>query len=330
MLQYYDNSVLNRARNNAGFRPGLNHSHPGCSKASLLAGLFILVILFPGNRLLAHGDIDLRIEAVTAEISIRPGDADLYLKRAELQRFHADWQAAAADYEKARKLAPGHPQLDFLEARFFLDTGKGAQALQFVERFIKANPSHTTALVVRAGAYEILHQCSKAATDLAAAINLSAVGGPELYLRLAKNLMLSGCDDAMAAGGVLDTAIAEVGPVPGLVQLATSVSLSLGRAQKTLDLLAQLPNGMITLPQWRYRQALALCLDSRTKAARQELQNLLADLGDAPETRRQRWQGFEQSAIKLVNEPELQASCCRAAAVQLLEQDNAVPLAANN
>jgi predicted Zn-dependent protease len=116
--------------------------------------VFLLAaLLLPAGNLLAHPDIDIRIEAVSAEILLQPDDASLFLRRAELYRHHEDWPAAAADYRKVRALAPQHPELDFFEARYLLASGDAKQALARVSRFLSNNPDHASALVTRAGAY---------------------------------------------------------------------------------------------------------------------------------------------------------------------------------
>lgn len=57
-------------------------------------------------HLRGHGGLHEAIEAVSAVIARSPGDAALFLRRAELRRLHQDWQAAEADYAHALALQP--------------------------------------------------------------------------------------------------------------------------------------------------------------------------------------------------------------------------------
>lgn len=283
--------------------------------------LLLLCLCIPGSKLAAHADIELRIEEISGQISDQPGDAGLYLKRAELYRFHFDWPAAAADYEKVRKLEPQHRELDFLEARFFLDSGQPRKALQQVDGFISDNPGHVTALVTRAGAYQHLDQCTNAATDLARAIELSRSHGPELYLQQARVLLMPGCDDQAQAVAVLHRAVQLIGPVSSIVQLASSIHLSRGETDAVSSLLAQLPEAMQVLPDWRYRQALAWCISSRMQAARRALQQVLLVIDNAPASRQQRWHSLEISVKALLKENGLQENRCLQNAEQLLNHE---------
>src|SRR5437764_1158485 len=54
----------------------------------------------------AHGDLQPRIEALTAQIQGHPRDATLFLQRGELHRLDADAAAALADYDRAERLDP--------------------------------------------------------------------------------------------------------------------------------------------------------------------------------------------------------------------------------
>jgi tetratricopeptide (TPR) repeat protein len=283
--------------------------------------ILLATLLLPAGSLLAHPDIDIRIEAVSAEILLQPNDASLRLRRAELYRHHEDWPAAAADYSKARELAPEHPELDFFEARYFLASGEAKQALARVSRFISNNPDHVSALVTRAGAHQQLGQCRPAAADLARAIELSTVQGPELYLQQAGALLMPGCNDHAAASRVLHAGIDAAGPVPGLIRVATSTDLARGQPGIALNHLALLPPALAVLPPWRYRRALALCLNAENQVAERLFVQLLSDIEVAPQSRQARWSDLGSATADLLADGALTTLRCSGAAERLVEAD---------
>src|SRR3989442_4174267 len=62
--------------------------------------------------LLAHGDLHKRIEALGESIQSHPNNAELFLKRGELQRLHGQPELAIPDFKRALEL---NPTLDLAE-----------------------------------------------------------------------------------------------------------------------------------------------------------------------------------------------------------------------
>jgi tetratricopeptide (TPR) repeat protein len=67
----------------------------------------LLVTALSSNRLaLAHGDLDVRIGQVTAQLGTNPQNATLWLQRADLRREHGELDTALADANRAQQLRP--------------------------------------------------------------------------------------------------------------------------------------------------------------------------------------------------------------------------------
>jgi len=279
--------------------------------------LLLMCLLHPGSELAAHADIDLQIHRLNRQIACQPDRAELYHQRAELHRAHHDWSAAGVDFARLRELQPDYPELDFLEARYFLDASQPEKALQRVNRFMDTNPQHVTAMVTRAGVHQALGQCRAAALDIGRAIHGSKVRGPELYLLQARLLLQPGCKDPAGSELVMDKALDDVGPVVALVQLASSLKLFNSKPAAALGLLEQLPASVKDLPDWRYRQALGNCLASQPGRARNLLEHVQMAINSAPKSRQANWRLVAEAAADLLAKPLNQTSCQAAVAKQL-------------
>ncbi|HEV8701324.1 MAG TPA: hypothetical protein VGV60_08635 [Candidatus Polarisedimenticolia bacterium] len=95
-----------------------------CSAAGAL--LACLALSPPAQ---AHEAIERQIADLNARIAAHPQEAALYLMRGELHREHADWNAAARDYQRARDIDPGLDAVDLGFGRLRLDTGRPAPAI---------------------------------------------------------------------------------------------------------------------------------------------------------------------------------------------------------
>src|SRR5215210_2200183 len=107
------------------------------ARTALTCALWALTLLPLAAR--AHGDDELVLEALTAELARAP-DAETYLRRAELLRHLQQWSRAEADYIAAARLAPQLASVDFFRARAIMESGSPARARAFADRFVAASP----------------------------------------------------------------------------------------------------------------------------------------------------------------------------------------------
>jgi predicted Zn-dependent protease len=94
---------------------------------------FALALLGAAGATFAHGDLHEAIDAVSQVIAQSPGDAGLFLRRAELRRMHEDWPAAEADYAKARSLQPDLDAVTFGLAQMRLAQGRENDAMKLLD-----------------------------------------------------------------------------------------------------------------------------------------------------------------------------------------------------
>lgn len=223
--------------------------------AGILAGM-------PGV-VAAHGDLDEQIEAVALQIMQQPGSAVLYLKRADLHRFHGDPVAAAADYDVAAGLDPALSAVHLGRGQLHVAEGRFAAAREALDLFLSENPHHAQGYLLRARAKALENKHLPAAEDFARAIQLSATPEPEHFLGQAKSLAAAGPEHVTAALVALENGISKLGNVVTLGLQAVEVEVQLGRYDEALARLEKMKKAGVRQEFWLERQGDVLRLAKR-------------------------------------------------------------------
>ena len=173
---------------------------------------------------LAHGDLHLRILALTRQIEAATNNpAPLYLQRAELHREHADWDAAAADYARATELDPNLPGVELGHAKLLSDSGQLQAALPMFDRAIARWPEDGEAYVGRARLLLKLGRRKEAITDYQRGLDVSIQPAPEYYFECAQQWVAERqVDQALHC---LDQGTNKLGPVLKLQSYAVDLEL---------------------------------------------------------------------------------------------------------
>lgn len=243
----------------------LSHLQRGASHVMTRRLLTFAAALFGAlAAALAHGDLHEAIDAVSQVIAESPGDAALYLRRAELRRMHEDWPAAEADYAQARKLQPDMEVVTFGLAQMRLAQGREKDARKLLDDFLVKRPEHPGARALRAGLLEKRADWKKADADLAAAVASS----PEPHYAAARAELLERHGQPDAAARCLDQASRAHGRVPVLEQQALEIEERAGltdaAARRLDDFIAREPRPDI----WLARKARLLEKAGRAEEAR--------------------------------------------------------------
>lgn len=181
---------------------------------SLLALVFLLISPVPAA---AHGAIHEQIASLTARIEEAPGNAALYLRRAELHRVDRSWDAALADYERASRLGPELHAGHLARAQMLLEAEWPQSALVSIDRFLLAEPRHSRGRATRGRIFAMLDRQLEAAKEFEKAIALvdpEAKPNPDDYLDRARSFNAAGRPDEALRG--LDEGIARLGPLVAL------------------------------------------------------------------------------------------------------------------
>ena len=252
--------------------------------ASIVAALAVL--LSAPQLAYAHADLNLQIEQLSAEILQRGSVAELYLKRAELHRRHSDWAAALADYERVRELNPRHADIDYFQAKMWLEANRPNQAKALIERFLSQQPQHRNALLVHARVLKDLGHYRAAARTLQQVINLSQQPRPDLFLEHAQTLASIGPTSLAQSLQVIEAAILRFGPLVSLLDYAIDLELQRKNPVAALDWWARLPNPLKQMPFWLARKAELLSKATQPKAACAVYDQARAALSKLPPSRR--------------------------------------------
>ena len=261
-------------------------STPNSRCRVLAAGLIAVWIGNPGTAL-AHADIIERIMALNREIQESSPSAALYLKRGELHRLHRDWPAALADYQRARRIAPDNPNVNYYMGRMRLESGWPDLARSALNRFLAVRPNHADALLIRSRALAQLGKPHPAAADLTKAIALLDRPTPEVYLERAKMQATVGPDYVDEALAGLDEGIARLGPLVTLIQYAVSMEVARGQYDAALARIEALPVGVQSGPAWLARRGDILVEAGRLNEARVTYIVAKQAILDLPPARRQ-------------------------------------------
>jgi predicted Zn-dependent protease len=254
--------------------------------SSILALPVVIAILSVQNQANAHGDIHARIALLDKRIATTPDNYNLYLKRAELHRFHAEWSSALTDYHRAQALHPHPVDIEFFMGRMLLEAGQPGKALIHMQRFLREHPDSTSALLVRARVKEALGQRANAADDLAHVIRSTRQPPPELYIEWA-DLVISGGDKHLDEGmRIIEEGIGRLGPVVSMIQYAVVVETAHNRYQKALQWVDSLPEKLQAQPRWLAKRGDILSAAGQYGEARKVYGEAISTLEHNPSRRK--------------------------------------------
>jgi tetratricopeptide (TPR) repeat protein len=178
----------------------------------------LLSLAMSNSQLMAHPELDVQVNALTAQLEEQPANAELYLTRADIRRQHTEFDLALVDISTAERLKPGWSKVSLVRAKTLFDANRIQEAKKAVEQFLAQEPNHASALVLRGRCNLKLCQHEKASSDYGAAIKGFTGPNPELYVERAQlQASMGRFEDAIQG---LDEGVKRFGQAPTL-QLAT-------------------------------------------------------------------------------------------------------------
>jgi len=267
-------------------KPATQCVNRGVLRLPILAsclGLFYLLLPLPS---LAHGDMHVQIIEITKQIEQNPTNVDLYIKRGELHRYHQDWDAAQADYDRALTLNPKLEIIDFVRGRMYLEANWPLSAKVVLDRFLAKQPNHLDALITRARTLTKLERRLDAAQDYSKAIVQSTESRPELYFERAQALAGEGGPHLKEAIAGLDEGIRKLGPLVTLQLCAIDIEVQHKQYDAAVTRLDQVITKAPRKETWLARKGEILVLAGKKEEARQAFRSALQSMDTLPPGRR--------------------------------------------
>jgi tetratricopeptide (TPR) repeat protein len=236
----------------------------------------LVFCLFLLNILHAHEGLHEQIEAVTRQIHQDARNADLYLKRGELYRFHQEWTNALRDYSTALKLNPGLHAVEFCRGMLYSDQGNDVAARAHLDKFLKTNPAHVAALMARARVLVRMKHYAEAVRDYDGAIAKSPEPEPEDFIERAHAVVAQGTQHTEEALDGLDEGIRKIGPIVTLQLPAIDLELQRKNYDGALARIDTLETQAERKESWLFRKGEILKMAGRPEEAEKAFQDALA------------------------------------------------------
>ena len=227
----------------------------------------------------AHGSYHDVVDALTKEITARPDDAALYVKRATAHVEHEEWQPALIDLEKADRLAPGTLQTDYLRGKALVCGKQFAMAQTVLDAFLQKHPEDAPALTQRAKAANGLGDHATALTDYRKALALNPQAEPGQFQEVAAALHSQ--HFTLEAVEVLRRGLTQHGDNPAPLMLALDMELAAKDFDAALLRVEAMKKSAPRPEPWMARRAQVLALanrDAEAKAAWTSLRDHLMAL----------------------------------------------------
>ena len=264
------NNQPSRARSESSRQIQSNNANIGARLANVgsLRGLAaLLVAACCCLSAAAHGDLHEQIDALTQRIAEQPTDVELYLRRGELRRLHEDWDAAIADFERARTLAPQRAEIDLGLGRTLVDAGTPQAGIAVLDRYLTRNPAHGPALASRAAGLRAMELHLEAAEAFSAAAAAFPQPDPQLYFDSAAEFVAAGGANRDRALAVLDDGIERLGPLVTLELAAIDLDRQAGRFERALQRIDRIAEQTQRKEPWLARRGEVLELCGRPQEA---------------------------------------------------------------
>lgn len=234
----------------------------------------------------AHADLLLQVEEITKDIAKDPGNAELYLRRGELLRGHADFEKAAQDFDIAQRLNPSLDAVELSRGRLYSDSGWLLSAKACLDGYLEKWPKDAGALTTRAQVLTRLQLRLEASRDYIRAIAASTDPGPELFIERAQALSNEGAEYLSEALHALDEGVKRLGQLVTLQLLAIDLELKQQNYDNALSRLEKVAEKSPRKESWLVRRGEILLQAGRTDEARTTFRSALTALESLPPTRR--------------------------------------------
>jgi tetratricopeptide (TPR) repeat protein len=239
--------------------------------------------------------LDEQILRITLLLRSSPRNAELYFRRAELQRAARQWRPAVSDYRAALSINSNYPAALLGQGFALLGDGDAAAAKQSFNRFLNRFPNNPDALLGRARCSDKLGDIDAAVRDYGNAIHHQAAPTPELFLERFDVLVRSGRKEAALAS--LAEGERVLGRLATLTIPAVDLDLELGRYDEAAERLTHFVDTSARKETWLARRADVYDRAGRRADARADREAAIRAIQSLPS-----WRQSDRSTAKLLTQ----------------------------
>lgn len=254
--------------------------------AAIFRGFLIAVILLPVLSLQAHahGTHSSLMTKIDAQLAESPADGGLWYQRAVLEFEHEDFPAAAEDFSKAEKFAPGEYAVLWWQGRIFDATGKTKEAKAAMDLYLAKTPDHWGALASRARVWMKLGAAEQALADFRASLSNCPDVQPDLVQEVAQAFASHG--RVGEAVGILENGLKRIGQVPSLQLKLLEIEVQAGRYDSALSRIGGFQNAAARQEPWMEKRAIILAQAGKTAESQVAWRALIRHLKFLPPAER--------------------------------------------
>lgn len=232
----------------------------------------------------AHGTHSALMSRVDERLAEQPLSGDLWYQRAVLEFEHEDWAAAALDFERAERHAPGKFPVLWWQGRILDKQGNSREAKSALDRFLVETPGHWGGLASRARVEIKLGMEKEALDDFRAALAANPEAQPDLVHEAAQALASNRLTDE--AVRVLEAGVKRLGPIPSFQLKILEVEVSTGRYDSALSRLDAMQRTAPRPEPWMEKRASILAQAGKPAESQAAWRTLIRHLKSLPPAER--------------------------------------------
>ena len=189
------------------------------------------------STMFAHGDLDLRIKAITSEIESFPDSAALYFHRGKLRFQHEEYQASIDDIDMSITKGFQDELQNIYLAKSFFKLDELEDASTCLSSFLENDSGNVVGLNLKGRILFAQKDYEASALCFEQVIKLSVRSLPENYLEAANSWIESSNPDRyQKAVGILEIGIQNLGSIVTLQNQLIKIHLNANNSQKAINL----------------------------------------------------------------------------------------------
>jgi len=183
----------------------------------------------------AHGDLDLRIQAMTDAISTFPDSSELYFKRGKLRFQHEEYQSSIADINISIAKGYTNELQDIYLAKSHFRLKTYDKANYYLKLFLKEDPKNVVGLNLKGRILYAQQKYEESAICFENVIQLSIRSLPENYLEATQSWNASAHPDKYQKEvAILKLGLKNIGPIVTLQNKLIETHLQNNNKDKAL------------------------------------------------------------------------------------------------